>query len=313
MYATGTASSLSDFLNSLATFAASAGWTVDHNATISAGDYWLAVHKNACYLDYYMPPPVSGANTLIQLFGATGYNGSSAPGAQAGTSPNPTLLSPAPAGPFTAYHFFSTAAGGVNYLHALLEVSSGVFLHLHGGTLNAVGGASPVTYCAGTDWSSLSGGTSSSDGGPAGANNWTPFAAEQGPSTWRALQVLATVDSVSRWFCGAAGNASPARLIGAVKPGSRAVHAFAREPNTFNQLVPYIPLSIYLERLVGNIYSYVGDVYDVRWLNMQNNAPKDEITIGADTWKIYPVIAKLPFASATAGTNNYAFAFRKNA
>jgi len=309
MYATGTPTSLSDFLNSLATFAASAGWTVDHNGVYTSGDYWLAVHLGSVYLDYYMPPPVSGANTVIQLFGATGYSGASAPGAQAGSSVNSSNLAPAPPGPFTAYHFFSTS-GGPAYLHALLEYSSNNFLHVHGGALNAVGGASPATYTAATQWSALAGGSSSVDGG--GLGNFTPFSAEASSgSGYRQFQILATVDAVQRWFYPDA--ATPRRAVGAVKRGSRNVHAFAREPNTLNQLVPFIPLSLYLERLAGGIYSYVGDVYDMRWMNLANNQAKDEITVGADTWKVFPVIAKLPFGAPTAATNNYGFAFRKNA
>jgi hypothetical protein len=308
MYATGAPTSLADFLNSLATFATSAGWTVDHNAVYTSGDYWLAVHKNACYLDYFVPT----TNDRIQLYGATGYSGASAYNAQAGTSPSYSLMMPAPAGPFTAYHFFSTNTGGIDYLHALLEYSSGNFLHIHGGCLSPVGGLSNLIYTAGTHWSGLAGGLSSSDGGPGGASNWTPFTAENpaGAGQW-CFQLLATIDSVTRWFY--PGAASPARAIGAIRSGSRNVHAFARIPNTFNQLAPLIPLSLYLERAAGNIYSYVGDVIDMRFFNIANNAAKDEITIGADTWKVFPVISKQPFGSPTAATGNNAFAFRKNA
>jgi hypothetical protein len=314
MYATGTPVSLSDFLNALNTFAVSAGWTSHFNgvpAFSGAADYMLSVSKDSCYLNYYVPNTAAAPPALqLQLWGATAYAGSTQPAAQAGASPQAALMSPPPVGPYTAYHFFSTATSGVDYLHSLLEYSSGNFLHIHGGCLNPVGGATPATYIAGTSWSALAGGNSATDSGP-GGNNYTPFSAEFSSSGYRQFQLRATVDSTARWFY--PGNATPGRAIGAVRASSKNVHAFARSPNTFNQLVPFIPLSLFAERAVGNVYSYLGDVIDMRWMNLANNQAKDEITIGSDTWKVFPVISKLPFGSPTAATNNYGFAFRKNA
>lgn len=317
MYATGTPTSLSDFLNSLATFATSAGWTVDFNAHAgfagASHDYYLAVHKDLCYLGYYVPDTTAVGGTLqLQLWGATGYAGSTAPSAQAGHSPQCALMFPPPVGPYNAYHFFSTATSGVDYLHCLLEYSSGSFLSVYGGCLKPIGGASPCTYIAATQWSALSGSSSSNDSG-IGQNNFTPFSGENSGGGYRLFQVLATVDGTARWFAPAGGAVSPGRAIGALRTGSKNVHAFARNPNTFNQLAVFIPLSLFVERAVGNIYSYIGDVIDMRWVNLQNNLAKDEVTIGSDTWKLFPVISKQPLGSPNAATANYGYAFRKNA
>src|ERR1700721_2493593 len=136
MYATGTPTSIPDFLNSLATFAATAGWTIDHNGVSAGSDYWVAMHQGSIYLNWYMPPPVGGVNLFIELLGATGFSSGAGPLGQANTS-HSLAMNPIPPGPFAAYHFFSTTAGPV-YLHAILEVSTNVFLMLHGGGLNAV-------------------------------------------------------------------------------------------------------------------------------------------------------------------------------
>jgi hypothetical protein len=313
MYATGTPVSLSDFLNSLATFATSAGWTVDFNgvsAFSGASDYYLAVHNGSCYLGYYVPNTLASPGSLqLQLWGATGYAGSTQPHSQANASPQCALMSPPPAGPYTAYHFFSTTTSGVTYLHALLEYTAGSFLQVHGGCLNPIGGASPATYITATLWNGLSGASSSDDGVTFG--NYTPFSGEFSSTGYKLFQIYATVDSVARWFY--IGNTTPGRAIGGLRSGSRNVHAFARAPNTLNQLSPYIPISLYVERAVGNVYSYIGDVFDMRWFNMANNQAKDEITIGSDTWKVFPVICKQPLGSATAATANYGYAFRKSA
>lgn len=92
--------------------------------------------------------------------------------------------------------------------------------------------------------------------------------------------------------------------------------AINRSPNIFNGLAPLLPIKTFVERAVGNVYAYVGDAPDIRCLNMKNNNPKDEITIGSDTWKIFPVVSNSPIINtnnAPPSSGNYAFAFRKNA
>src|ERR1700733_13547411 len=154
MYATGTPTSLSDFLNSLATFATSAGWTVDFNGVphfSGATDYYLAVHKDTCYLGFYVPATgAAGGTLMLQFWGPTGYAGSTTPPAQAGASPHCAQMFPPPVGPYNSYEFFSTATSGVDYLHCLLQYSSGNYLSVYGGRINPVGGAAPGTYIAAT-------------------------------------------------------------------------------------------------------------------------------------------------------------------
>ena len=68
---------------------------------------------------------------------------------------------------------------------------------------------------------------------------------------------------------------------------------------------------------VAYIYAYAGDVSDMRLMNMRNNAPKDEITIGSDTWKVFPMISNNPNInignSPNPSSGGYAIALRKNA
>src|SRR5665213_3573245 len=120
MYATGAPTSLSDFLNSLGTFAAANGWTVDYNgvpAFSGATDYMLSVHNGNCYLSYYVPNTAAAGGTLaLQLWGATAYAGSTQPHSQANASPQAANMFPPPVGPYAAYHFFTSTTGGVTYL-----------------------------------------------------------------------------------------------------------------------------------------------------------------------------------------------------
>lgn len=314
MYATGSAANPAALLAALETFAVSAGWTVDRSTAVynpgsgggSASDYWLAVHKGACYLNFWYHAAFLG----VVLHPADAYNGSNAPSAQA------TVLQPASAsymniaaGPFTGYHFFSTTAGP-KYLHVVIEISGGLYGQLHGGILNAVGGASPALYSASTSWQYGSAQASFFDNGP----NVIPFCAGGSPNT---AFVFVTVDGVLGWQYG--GAVSPNRLTSSVKSGGFQNRGVLRTPNTFNELTVLFPLHQFAERAAGGVWSHIGDVFDMRACNMKNVNPQDEITIGSDVWKYFPAAAKTPPSTWNVGGSTittsgpYGYAFRKNA
>lgn len=306
MYSTGTASGPKAVLQALATFASSAGFTIDYNNTYSGVGWWLAVHKGSCYLNFV----ADTGDTQITLFGATGYNGSNSYSAQPGTSPNSYNVCNSGAGPYIGYHFFSTT-GSAPYLHVAIERSAGVFAHFQGGQLNAVGGASPNTYIQMTNWGYTSPYASypDSNGGTFPWGVWSAYG-----------YVGVTVDGTLRWF--SPNNAQPARSILMAQTGNSGWalgldSMLYKSPNTFNGLAALLPVEVFVERAIGNHYSYVGDAPDQRMLNMLNNNPKDEITIGVDTWKIFPMISNNPntnqYPNAVPSSGGYALAFRKNA
>ncbi|CAJ0862042.1 hypothetical protein R77567_01611 [Ralstonia sp. LMG 32965] len=302
MYVTGPASNPTAVLQALAIFAASAGFSVDNNAAYSGG-WWLAVHKGACYLNFVTP----SSGNYITVYGATGFNGSSAPSAQANSSPGTqcNLV----AGPYTAYHFFGSS-GSDAYLHVAVEVGANVFTHMQAGSLRAIGGAAPCIYTQCTQWSTYSNGYASYP--EVDGINQMPWGFDQGTG-FNCVGVV--VDGTMRWFY--RRGASPSRLGTVWQPGGLQQATVNRSPNTFNGLPILLSIPVCVERAVGNIYSYVGEPADVRLINMKNNNPKDEITIGSDTWKVFPVIAKNPnvnvFNSPNPSSSNYAYAYRKNA
>jgi hypothetical protein len=302
MYATGAASNPTAVLQALATFAASAGFTVDNNAAYSGG-WWLAVHKGACYLNFVTP----SSDNYITVYGATGFNGSSAPNAQAQASPG-TVCNMVP-GPYTAYHFFGSS-GSDAYLHLAIELSANVFAHIHAGALRAAGGAAPCIYVEATNWSSYT--TNYASYPDADGINSLPW----GFGKFTAYNCVGvTVDSTFRWFYREAS--SPNKRVIAFQIGGIQSASMRRSPNTFNGLPILLSIPVFCERAVGGIYSYVGEPADVRLVNILNNNPKDEITIGSDVWKIFPVIAKNPntniYGSPNPSSGNYGYAFRKNA
>jgi hypothetical protein len=203
----------------------------------------------------------------------------------------------------------------------MVEVAANVFAHVHMGQLNAVGGASPVTYVSVSKWESYTN-TGSSDTNssyPNSSFNGRPFDAG---ASYAVGAVCATVDSTFAWF--QIGTAvTPYRLdmlgfspsLAQVKPGF--YHSgVTRSPNTFDGIVPFFAIPAFAERAAGGVFSMLGEVPDVRMCNMTNNNPKDEITIGSDVWKLFPLVTNLSqtnVSGANASSYPYGLAFKKSA
>lgn len=321
-YATGTPSSCVAVLQALATFCTAYGWTVDYNNTYTGVAWYLAVHKGTCYLNFSVPT----GDGKVNVYGATGYSSSSGPTNQANSSPinttNPGQTnSGVNPGPYTAYHFFSSTSG--TYLHCMIEVSSGVFAHFHAGQLNTIGGAAPAIYIACSNWLRYAP-INSTDAVPSTPDNngasMKPFTGDQQGTnyTGRGFMFGCTVDGTFRWF-NQYSSVSPSRLGQFGNSSSdngwpRRGHT--RSPNTFNGLTVMVPIPVFAERSAGNIYSCVGECPDVRYFNMTNNNAKDEITIGSDVWKVFPIISNNPTintGNAPASSYPYGLAFKKSA
>jgi hypothetical protein len=182
-----------------------------------------------------------------------------------------------------------------------------------------VGGAAPGIYVTISHWYGYAP-TYSGDGIPNTPDSYynvKPF--ESSSSYYQSGEVACTVDSTFRWFTMGNGT-SPAR-IGALGVGTGAA-GWARTgieatPNRFNGVAVLFPIPLFLERAVGNAYSLVGEAPDVRLVNLTNNNAKDEITIGTDVWKLFPLVANTPPATGVANgpASSYPFgmAFKKNA
>lgn len=316
MYATGTAANPAALLAAIEAFAVTAGFTVDRSTavynptTFTPNDYWLAIHKGAAlYLNFWYQDAVPGIN----LYGGTGYNGANAPDHQA-TPLQPTIVQfNLGRGPYTGYHFFSTVTAGHYYLHMAVEITGGLWGHMLGGIVNAVGGAAPGLYLASTWWEYTGGYFASYP--EAGFVHSLPFI--QGTVFSHSL-CLCTVDAVLTWFSAQGSVGSRIRPLQVQNGPGWHDRGIKHTPNTFNELTVLFPMPLMLERVSTNIYSWIGDLFDVRLCNMQTTAPKDESTIGGDTWKYFPFVAKTPPSTWNIANNPptsgpFGIAYRKNA
>lgn len=296
MYQQGTASTTAALLQSLATFASSAGWTVDESDASSGYDWVLAIHKGSSYILLC----ATGLNILV--YGSTGYTKGASPSAQPGVSPAATINFFS--APFTGTYFFSDP--DQTYLHVIVQVTSGVFAHIHIGALTSIGGAPTATYGQVTQWAMNN------------QPNWANVDAQNNCIPWSNYSYYngflgTALDGANVWY--RAQGIAPARLIFPLQPGGFQQRGVMYSPSTFNALSPLFPIPVYCERASVGIYTPVGVAPDIRLVNMAYYNPLDEITIGSDIWKVFPAVAKGPttnvYKAAAPSSGNYGYAFRK--
>ncbi|MDH1281055.1 hypothetical protein N5C56_10110 [Pseudomonas chengduensis] len=91
------------------------------------------------------------------------------------------------------------------------------------------------------------------------------------------------------------GWASPStavvQSVGSVNASLAAAPHIARSPSPWNQDSPLIPIQAYLQR-ASSKRSLVLDLRNARYLRINNYAPGQLISLGTDTWKIYPFYQK---------------------
>jgi len=301
-YQTGTALHVDDLLQKLSTFAQANGWTEDKITTPSGNgsSVTLYLHKGVSYIVYYARL-TGGNNTYhgvsqpidhpdVWMYGATGHNGASDPWAQPGTSAKVEVNWLLPS--MTAYHFFTDPAK--TYLHVVVETTANEFRHFAFGVVEKVGTYDGGEYLQGCKW--LQSANEIDD--PKNVNQF-PCWMHQGNSATYANRFRYNIDGNQwrRYYFNTPGTS----IMGSQGSSSIAIwnqailnHSYSRSasPNAFNN-------AIILWRMYGGwvprsstLYIPTGCVNDVRFLNIRNVAPSTTYTLGADDWKIFPLIEK---------------------
>lgn len=195
-------------------------------------------------------------------------------------------------GPYPTLYLFSNATA--DYVHCVLEVQTGVFLHLHFGNLIHFGTWTGGGYYSCTVWNlgdntqgnpiSIPGSNSHTapfDNQPTFVFDWTVHY-EQGADHWIAPSGDTTQGGVIR-----------RQGRGSVRGGFGRAFKNITE-SLFSGLIPLAPI------LIGKVQQadtpptirFIGEVPDFRMINMTNLAPADEFSIGSDTWKVFPLSSK---------------------
>lgn len=328
-YASGTSTGPDDLLSKLKVFLQDEDdWTVnDHSAdgtgyrlhvekNVSSGEgvmffnFRSATDENGLGITENNRVHADGKVTGIVINGSTGYNGGqdwhNQPGysLDSGNDSWGNVISPVSVSAIPSYYFFSEN----NSVHIVVEITSGLFQFISFGTLEKEG-----DYTGGQFWSG-SFETYSPYLRYAGSGNYVGRYFSNCAAGDEKGAVYVDADSLASWRI-SQGSGTPDIVFPCVGP-ERANAGYSRygmcsffwekSPNFYNNIPAFCPIYVFLKRDDDN-YSLLGEPAGVRFLNMLNYSPADEIVYGGDTWLVFP-----GDQLGTPPTNeNTGFAFKK--
>lgn len=301
-------------INNLASFCGGAGWAVERNNLVGS-NRTLTVRKVGVtdYIHIYNTDA-----TQVRMRISIGYDGGLAPADQPNVSgENRTALG---AGAYPKSFMFASQ----DQVWVVVGIAaSGEYRHFTFGRLEKVGAYDGGTYIDGTAWPNTQYYATWSQ------NTW-PFASVYtGPTTanrnpgW--LRCDIPDDSKANYFfrLEGSGPTSPSADLhhygfGEAGSSGRAARLsqFA-DDNAFSGRSVLHAIPIFVGRTGSSLYySPAGVVQDVRVCSIQKFDPEQEITIGTDTWKVFPIIGKRPMNTVInlvqpAASGDYAYAIKK--
>ena len=315
-YETGTATDLEDLLSKLDTFADTThgGWTGGYASNPQTTDGWFELSKGN--LSVSMKYPVGSTPEHMSLHHATAFVGTgTAPGAHTNDSgngyntgttghTNANLLTERCVrdignGPFPSYHFFADDTGAKDYIHVVAEPASGMYRHFGWGILNKFGDNwTGGEYVYGQYWDTATS-ASSVDAdhlflldGLANVSTGRLRAAtvrvasglpNQGSAVWGVSHATAAANLLTD----TAGNAR-VQIHGGARCGLEARGFGFVIGNSSSGHVAMHSVAAYY-RDPSNPRAYLlGYMDDVRVVNVRNFQPGEEVTVGSDTWVLFP-------------------------
>lgn len=296
-----------DMIDRIVSFAGANGWTVERNDL--AGANRTATLRKPGVSDYVHLYNTTA--TWVRMRISVGYDGALAPNQQPNVSGE--MYCGLHAGPYPRAFMF---ASGDQVWVSTAIARSGEYRHLTFGVLDKVGAYTGGTYIDGSRW-----GEGSFWANP--SYNHAPFLQYTGQAGVRGY-VRADVpeDDRTDFFFGFAGSPSapnPDRLASDAGTGTQALAGALvnlADRNAFSGRSVLHAIALYVPRTGSQTYySPIGVVHDVRYCSINKFEPEQEISIGSDTWKVFPLAAKRP-TNSTAGdqpaaSGDYAYAIRK--
>lgn len=296
-YETGAASGPGDLLGKLATF-------VQANTPIVAGP----ASSGSVFHDGDLVVGYNTVNTTeIHLRGGTSYLGASAWNAQPNAPAKTAVTNLLTVGPYTAYHFFCGDEDGYDYVHAIVELTDGRYRHFYFGRLVKKGSYTGGIYIEGTNWNQ----TPNFINSPDASQHSIPGDSVSSNATANHLRIdydsrvnnFQEISAITPW--GATKCSGSMRSFGLYAP------LIAAEEMKWNLRTPLYPIDYFAAR-ESNAWSKIGRMPNVRQLNMRAIAPEDEIEIGGETWKCFPVTQRqsAAVASTIESSGLYGYAHR---
>jgi len=294
-YQTGTSTGADDLLGIIATFAVSQGFVQEQFATISGGK-WLTLSYAGMYYHF-----VSGDTNIdrlgadpekkINAYLSTGYNPGAAWDAQTGMSDVASDyrrgVTNGMTGPFYAYHLFA----GDDEIHCIVEITSTQFAHISFGVMQKQFGGTGGHFVTGTACSS---------------NTWLNFPIHEN-------SVIYVPMEYNYYYGGIPSANEHDNLDTCLRDGATIDNSTSgfmnRSYSTIDGSAALVPIYFHPQRPDGH-YSLVGYLSQVRYVNNYGLQDRQEITLGSDTWIVFPMTEKASNVNQYL-SGSYGLAYKK--
>lgn len=314
-------------LNSLTTFLASlTGWSAHASfatPTVSsgAGGHVTIAGNGTTLVGLRSFTAGNNINTLALFSGlgaySSGIEGSLNGDDGMGASYTPTNITngiifrgfQALVGPFPNLYMFSNSAG--DYCHVVLEWSAGKFRHMAFGKVNQFGTwpGGNGSYFAGSYWHQSGLGTNGPINLPQSAFHALPFDNLDSFSGNKLLDWTLNYSNGTDIWIGPTeavfGSVQHRTGRGSMRGGANRMYKNIQE-SLFTGQIPLSPIVLGAVKSTDSptTVRFVGEVPDMRLVNICNLTPAQEFAIGSDTWKVFPLASK----GTTLGQESSAFA-----
>lgn len=323
---TGSATDFEDLMTKFLTWAALQGWTINLSVSTVASGRQSALSKSTCFTQFRWGTTMG---TVVSMHQSTGFTAGIQSGLHPGDSGNgfntststidsnlddERCLDQIGNGPFPSYYFYTNATG--DYLHVVAERATDSFIHFgmavginKFGNWNTMSGGAYAygqSYFAATNSIStasqfLLDGGATTDGGSLDSKirgatiRLAGAPAQSGAGVWGEICGIRATAALTDH----AGNAR-ARVLGGYR-GGMLPRAFGNFPaGNSSGLAPLTPIALWYNDIAASpdrIY-LLGFMADVRMLDLTYFAPKDTFTLGADTWRVFPIGRRAEGAAA---------------
>ncbi len=339
-YQTGTASDQTDLINKTQIFAVANGFTLNY---YSGANKHCSIGRAADGV--YVSFAWDGVDT-IAIYHALGYAGGSAeaPWNQADDSGNGSSTIPSQidrgrqvsrigAGSFTAYHFF--AYTNPYNIHVVLEFSPGLYRHFGFGTVSKEGTWTGGQWCAGHLWNWANSFAVYSnpltyphsvlmDG--ATLFGQAPYSTYNNNSSGTLhVEALPGQDAASKWGIGVHNGNDDAnmfndrsgnpriRIAGGCRQGPAITQYGPYLPDLANGFIPIIPMEMFYCREDNAVdgWYYLGRMFNIGHIHLHGIDVDQELTIGGDTWKCFPVVRKSNIGGTNQESENAGIIYKK--
>lgn len=332
-FETGTATDIPDLIAKLSTFLQANGWTEDQRDNTNRR---FAFHKGTVYFSGRWGSDTANIMSLHQALGYTPGNlpgnhpNDSGQGYNATSGQTRALLDDerhvdfVGTGPYPNYWFFERDASPL-YIHVVVEVSTGLFVHFGAGELHKFGTWTGGEYCYGHYHPSTNNSELLSDSCVLldGICNSNSGSDEDRPATLH-VEGLVNQPGTGKWGVVWARDsnlgvdtAGVARVFiqGGYRGGPIASDFGFFAGSVAVGLVPLVPIALW--HVDGDVAIgsgakayYLGYQEDVRMVNLKHFAPAQTVPYGGDDWLVFPMSLR-DVNSVSRGSGYMGVAYKK--